>query len=147
MILQIQELLTLPEHPSSPRLFSGVRVTRYLILDICFVDFCLSFCTFSFGHCVVCSSSIYGFWLPPFGIFILFIRFWLPPFGIFKPFILQIQLDLLHTLIYTLKLTARAGKEQNCMTKNVIVECHLYVTTYSYSITCIWSIYLPVDLI
>ena len=25
---------------------------------------CLSFCTFSFGHCVVCSSSIYGFWLP-----------------------------------------------------------------------------------
>jgi hypothetical protein len=30
----------------------------------CFVDRCLSFCTFSFGHCVVCSSSIYGFWLP-----------------------------------------------------------------------------------
>ena len=28
--------------------------------------------TFSFGHCVVCSSSIYGFWLPPFGIFKLF---------------------------------------------------------------------------
>jgi hypothetical protein len=24
----------------------------------------MSFCTFSFGHCVVCSSSIYGFWLP-----------------------------------------------------------------------------------
>jgi hypothetical protein len=24
---------------------------------------------FSFGHCVVCSSSIYRFWLPPFGIF------------------------------------------------------------------------------
>ena len=147
MILQIQELPTLPEYPSSPRLFSGIRVTRSLVLDICFVDCCLSFCTFSFDHCVVCSSSIYGFWLPLFGIFILFIRFWLPPFGIFKPFILQIQLDLLHTLIYTLKLTARAGKEQNCMTKNVIVKCHLYVTTYSYSITCIWSIYLPADLI
>jgi hypothetical protein len=29
----------------------------------CDVDRCLSFCTFSFGHCVVC-SSIYGFWLP-----------------------------------------------------------------------------------
>jgi hypothetical protein len=29
-----------------------------------FVDRCLSFCTFSFGHCVVCSSSIYRFWLP-----------------------------------------------------------------------------------
>jgi hypothetical protein len=24
----------------------------------------LCFCTFSFGHCVVCSSSKYGFWLP-----------------------------------------------------------------------------------
>jgi hypothetical protein len=31
----------------------------------------LYFCTF--GHCVVCSSSIYGFWLPPFGIFKLFL--------------------------------------------------------------------------
>jgi len=31
---------------------------------VCFVDRCLSFCNFSFGHCVVCSSSIYGFWLP-----------------------------------------------------------------------------------
>ena len=43
---------------------SGVRVTRSLVLYVCFVDRCLSFCTFSFGHCVVCSSSIYGFWLP-----------------------------------------------------------------------------------
>jgi hypothetical protein len=31
---------------------------------LCFVDRCLSVCTFSFCHCVVCSSSIYGFWLP-----------------------------------------------------------------------------------
>ena len=59
-----QELPTLPEHPSSLRVFSGIRVTRSLILYICFVDRCLSFCSFSFGHCVVCSSSIYGFWLP-----------------------------------------------------------------------------------
>jgi hypothetical protein len=28
------------------------------------IDRCLSFCTFSFGHRVVCSSSICGFWLP-----------------------------------------------------------------------------------
>ena len=34
----------------SPPVFSGVRS--------------LSFCPFSFGHCVVCSFSIYGFWLP-----------------------------------------------------------------------------------
>jgi hypothetical protein len=35
-----------------------------LVLCVCFVDRCLSFCPFTFGHCVVCSFSIYGFWLP-----------------------------------------------------------------------------------
>ena len=59
-----QELPTLPGHLSSPPVFSGVCVTRSLVLYVCFVYHCLSFCTFSFGHCVVCSSSIYGFWLP-----------------------------------------------------------------------------------
>ena len=44
--------------------FSVVRVTRSLDLCVCFVDRCLSFCNFSFGHCVVCPSSIYRFWLP-----------------------------------------------------------------------------------
>ena len=58
--------------PSSP-VFSGVRVTWSLVLYVCFLDLCLPFCTYSFGHCVVCSSSIYGFWLPPFGIFKLFL--------------------------------------------------------------------------
>jgi hypothetical protein len=53
-----------PEHLSSPPSFSRVRVTRSLVLYVCFVDRCLSFCTFSFRHCVVCSSSIYGFSLP-----------------------------------------------------------------------------------
>ena len=64
MPLVEQELLTLPEHLSSPPVFSGVRVTRSLVLYVCFVDRCLSFFPFSFGHCVFCSSSIYGFWLP-----------------------------------------------------------------------------------
>jgi hypothetical protein len=41
--------------------FSGVHATRSLVSYVCFVDRCFSFCTFSFGHCVVCSSSIYGF--------------------------------------------------------------------------------------
>ena len=41
--------------------FSRVRATRSLVLCVCFVDRCLSFCTFSFGHRVVCSSSIYRF--------------------------------------------------------------------------------------
>ena len=59
-----QELLTLLEHLSSPPVFIRVLVTRSLVLYVCFVDLCLYFYTFSFGHCIVCSSSIYGFWLP-----------------------------------------------------------------------------------
>ena len=59
-----QELLTLLEYLSSPLVFSGVRVSRSLVLYVCFVDRCLSLFTFSFVHCVVCSSSIYRFWLP-----------------------------------------------------------------------------------
>ena len=56
-------LLTLPEHLSSP-----LCLTRSLVLCVCLVDRCLSFCPFSFDHCVVYSSAIYGFGLP-FGIF------------------------------------------------------------------------------
>jgi hypothetical protein len=44
--------------PELTPIFSGVRVTRSLVLCVCFVDRCLTFCTFSFAHCVVCSSSI-----------------------------------------------------------------------------------------
>jgi hypothetical protein len=61
VLLLDQELITLPEHLSSAPVYSGVRS---FVLYVCFVDFCLSFCIFSFGHCVVCPSSIYGFWLP-----------------------------------------------------------------------------------
>ena len=59
-----QERLTIPEHLSSPPVFNEVRVTRSLVLCVCVVDRCLSFCPFSFGNRVVCSFSIYGFWLP-----------------------------------------------------------------------------------
>ena len=45
-----------------------------------FVDRCLSFCSFSFCHCVVCPSSIYILWLP-FGICKLFLSFCSFPFG------------------------------------------------------------------
>ena len=41
-----QERFTLPKHLSSPPIFSGVRVTRSLVLCVCFVDRCLSVCTF-----------------------------------------------------------------------------------------------------
>ena len=52
-------------HPKPPPLpaFSGVRVIRSLVLCVCFADPCLSICTFSFGHCVVC-CLIYEFCLP-----------------------------------------------------------------------------------
>jgi len=65
-----QELLTLPEHLSSPQFLVGFVlsiisftcfVDRYLSFCtfsyghcVSFVDRCLSFCTFSFGHCVFC---------------------------------------------------------------------------------------------
>jgi hypothetical protein len=61
MIWTWQKLLTLPGHLSSPPVFNGVRVTRSLVLCVCFVDRCLSFCPFSFSLCVVCPPSIYGF--------------------------------------------------------------------------------------
>jgi hypothetical protein len=57
-----QELLTLPEHLSSPRIFSGVRVTLSLVLCVMFGRSLFVLLSFSFGHCVVC-PSIYGFWL------------------------------------------------------------------------------------
>jgi len=50
--------ITLLEHLSSPLVFSEIRVTRSLVLCVCFADRCLSFCTFSFGDCVVCSLRI-----------------------------------------------------------------------------------------
>ena len=67
-----QELLSLPEHLSSSSVFSGVRVTRSLVLCVCLVDCCLSFCIyFFFGHCDVCSSVYGSDYL--FGIFKLFL--------------------------------------------------------------------------
>jgi len=54
-----QELFTLPEHPSSPPVFCGVRVTQSLVYC---VVFCRSFFVlFVFDHCVVCPTSIDGF--------------------------------------------------------------------------------------
>ena len=38
-----QELLTPPQHLGSPPVFSGVRVTRSLVLCVCFLDLSLSF--------------------------------------------------------------------------------------------------------
>ena len=51
--------------------FSGVRVTRSLVLYVCFVDRCLSFCTFFFA--IVFSVLLqYTVSDCPFGVFKLF---------------------------------------------------------------------------
>ena len=41
-----------------------------------FVDWSLSFCPSSFGHCIVCSSSIYRFWLPLWYLQALLVLVW-----------------------------------------------------------------------
>ena len=41
-------IVTLSEHLSSSQVFSGVRVTRALVVCVCFVDSCLSFLSFFF---------------------------------------------------------------------------------------------------
>ena len=61
MAIVEQKLPTLPEHLSSSPFLGGVHVTRSLVLCVCIVDRCLSFCPFSFGHCDICPSAIYGF--------------------------------------------------------------------------------------
>ena len=52
---------TLPEHLSSPPVFSGVCVTRSFVLYVCFVDSCLSFCTFSFWP--LCCLFFFDIWI------------------------------------------------------------------------------------
>ena len=61
MPLVKQDLPTLPEHMNSPPVFNVVRVARSLVFCVVLCG-SLSFCTLSFGHCVICSSLIYGFW-------------------------------------------------------------------------------------
>jgi hypothetical protein len=49
-------------NPSGAHAFTpGVHGPRSLILYVMFVDRRLSIYPFSFDHCVVCPSSIYGF--------------------------------------------------------------------------------------
>ena len=83
-----QELLALPEYLSSPLASS---VTRSLALCVMFLYRCLSLCPFLFGHCVVCFSSIYRFWLPLWYLVAIVLSVLLLytdsdyPFGIFWP--------------------------------------------------------------
>ena len=104
--IQGLKLLTFPDHLSSSPLLSGVCVIRSLVLYVCFVDRCLSFCSFSFGHCVVCSSSIYWFWLPLWYLqtllVLLFFFFWpLCSLFFFDLLILITSLWYVQTLLFT----------------------------------------------
>jgi hypothetical protein len=68
-----QELLTLPEHLSPPPVFSGVRVTRSLVLYVCFVDLVFPFVLFLLA--IVLSVLLrYTDSDCPFGIFKLFLN-------------------------------------------------------------------------
>jgi len=67
-----QELPTLPEHMSSPSVFSGVLVTRPLVVCVCFVDCCLYFFFLMLSVLLKYTDPDY-----PFGIFKLFLP---PPF-------------------------------------------------------------------
>ena len=71
-----QELLTLPGHLSLPPVFSGVRVTRSLVLYVCFVDRCLSFLLFLEAIVLSIPLSVHLRYTDsdyPFGIFKLFL--------------------------------------------------------------------------
>ena len=63
---------TLLEQLSSPLVFSGVLVTRSLVLCVMLCS-CLTFCPFSFGHCVVCPFSFGHCVVCPFVLFLLVI--------------------------------------------------------------------------
>ena len=57
------ELLTLPEDLSSHPILSGVGVTRSLVLCVCFVDRCLSFCPLcclSFDLLILITPLVYS---------------------------------------------------------------------------------------
>ena len=81
MPLVEQKLLTLPVHLSWPPVFSGVHVTRTLVLCVCIVDIVDR----SFGYCVFCPASIYGFWWPLWYLQTLFIILWKYCFHFNKP--------------------------------------------------------------
>ena len=59
-LISLEERFTLPQHLSSPPVFSAAHFARSFVFCV-LLDRCLSVCPFSFGHCVVCFSSISGF--------------------------------------------------------------------------------------
>jgi hypothetical protein len=69
-----QELLTIPEHPSSPPVFRSVRVARSLVFSIVFCRSLFVFLSFFFWP-LYCLSLNLRILITFFGIFILFFHF------------------------------------------------------------------------
>ena len=120
-------------HPTSP-VFSGVRVARSLVLWLCFVDRCLSFCTFSFGHYDVC-PSIYEFWLS---------------FGIFKLFLYLCKkhsLNTMHEIVWMDCFSTNTNLRSTCLVvlnlwrTSFVIHSHRIKTLYILN-TALWSLLL-----
>ena len=59
-----QDIFSLPEHLRLHEVFSWVRVARSLVFCVMLCRSLFVLLSFCFvGHCVVCPSLIYGFWL------------------------------------------------------------------------------------
>jgi hypothetical protein len=67
-----QELVTLPEYPSSPLVFSGVRVSRSLVLCVCFVDRCLFFFDILILITLLVSSNSSCYLLDKYGLCVIY---------------------------------------------------------------------------
>ena len=87
---------------------------------------CLPFCPFYFGHCVVCSSSIYGFWLSPLGIFKLFLHY-----------------DLFSNVFITVKCRNVCFESCSFIIPDglLIIEdsWHIYIWRFEYEILPLWQ--------
>ena len=84
----VQELLTFPEHLSSPPVFSGLCVTRSLILYVCVVDVVCPFVLFLLA--IVLSILRFTDYDYPFGIFKLFLQTFV---SLFRDYIYHNQLN------------------------------------------------------
>jgi hypothetical protein len=129
-VLYLTILILSVEHPSSSPVFSGVRVTRSLVLCVCFVDRCLSFRIFFFWSlcCLITPLVIFQSGQPSHGSnrTIFEVKTLTLPRGTLASVasllaatlyqgipdtnhkLWNIVSGLLHTLIYTSKLTARS---------------------------------------
>ena len=81
-----QELLPIPKHLSSLPVLVRFALLNNQFSVLCFIDHCLSFCLFTFGHCIVSPQikasdifklflvDIYRLWLLPLSIFMITIN-------------------------------------------------------------------------